>query len=526
MELRDYQNDMVAALFAYWQAGGGNPLVEAPTGTGKSLAIADLTRRFALKNRRVLILSHVREIIEQDATALLALWPDMPIDMFGINSAALNRRDTETQILLATVQSVFRNPRDVGWRSLLIVDEAQRIPKASTGMYHKVINGLREIHPGMRVAGFTATPYRLDCGRLDQGNDRLFDELIYAYSVRQAIEDGWLAPLIAKGGVKDSKIDTTGVGKRGGEFITGQLERAADKEHLIQRAVDEIIRFGADRGSWLVFCCGVDHALHVGDELRRRGVVVATVTGETPAVERKRILNAFKAGQIRALTGCDVFTTGFDAPKVDLVALLRPTMSPGLYVQMCGRGTRRADGKTNCMLLDFGGNVMRHGPIDDVSVDIGKGRKLQKECPSCQGIIPIAAKICPDCGHEFPTGASKPRLVVHNKTADEISPLGPVTTFKVQRIEVAEHHKPGRPPSLRVDFITPTTKISDWLALAHTNGARWYARKKWLALGGCDPVPTSAREALERRYELGPIAEIKAHREGNYWRIIKYQIAG
>ena len=101
-----------------------------------------------------------------------------------------------------------------------------------------------------------------------------------------------------------------------------------------------------------------------------------------------------------------------------------------------------------------------------------------------------------------------------------------MTTFKVQRIEVAEHHKPGRPPSLRVDFITTTTKISDWLALAHTNGARWYARKKWLALGGCDPVPATAREALERRYELGPIAEIKAHREGNYWRIIKYQIAG
>ena len=96
MELRDYQNDMVAALFAYWQDGGGNPLVEAPTGTGKSLAIADLTRRFALQNRQVLILSHVREIIEQDAAALLALWPDMPVDMFGINSAALNRRDTES----------------------------------------------------------------------------------------------------------------------------------------------------------------------------------------------------------------------------------------------------------------------------------------------------------------------------------------------------------------------------------------------------------------------------------------------
>ena len=216
------------------------------------------------------------------------------------------------------------------------------------------------------------------------------------YSVRQAIEDGWLAPLIAKGGVKDAKIDTTGVGKRGGEFITGQLERAADKEHLVQRAVDEIFRFGADRGSWLVFCCGVNHALHVGDELRRRGIVVATVTGETPAVERKHILHGFKAGEIRALTGCDVFTTGFDAPKVDLVALLRPTMSPGLYVQMVGRGTRKADGKDQLYAAGF--RRQRHAARPDrqrpASI-AGRARHSQKECPKCQSIVPIAANRLP-----------------------------------------------------------------------------------------------------------------------------------
>jgi DNA repair protein RadD len=198
VELRPYQHEALVALFQYWRAGGGNPLVDFATGTGKSFLIGDLSRRMWLRQRRILIVSHVREIITQDLDALQAIWPDMPTRTLGINSAALGERNTQAPILLATVQSIFRNPQALGPRNLLIVDEAHRIPKSDTGMFHATIGGLRALYPRMRVAGFTATPYRLDSGRLDQGKTRLFDRVVHTYSIADAVRDGWLSPLVPK----------------------------------------------------------------------------------------------------------------------------------------------------------------------------------------------------------------------------------------------------------------------------------------------------------------------------------------
>src|SRR5262249_4300775 len=143
--------------------------------------------------------SHVREIVEQDVPAIRSVWPDMPPGTLGINSAALNARDTDAPIIVATVQSIFRNPRALGRRQLAIIDEAHRVPPDETGMYHATLAGLRALHPSLRVVGFSATCYRLDSGRLDEGDDKLFDKVVYSYSIADAIRDGWLAPLIAKG---------------------------------------------------------------------------------------------------------------------------------------------------------------------------------------------------------------------------------------------------------------------------------------------------------------------------------------
>ena len=143
-----------------------------------------------------------------------------------------------------------------------------------------------------------------------------------------------------------------------------------DRDDVTRAAVAEIVRHGEGRGSWLVFCSGVAHARHVRDAIRGHGVSCETVTGDTPGPERDGILAAFKAGRLRCVTNANVLTTGFDAPGTDLIALLRPTKSVGLYVQMVGRGTRLAEGKEDCLVLDFAGNTARHGPID--TVDGGK----------------------------------------------------------------------------------------------------------------------------------------------------------
>jgi DNA repair protein RadD len=311
----------VGALWDFWRAGGGNPLIDLATGLGKSLLIAELCRRFAQKDRRVLVLSHVREIVEQDHRAILSLWPEAPV---GINSAALGERSVDAPIVLATVHSIYREPQSLGPRDLVLVDECHLVPHDGEGMYRTTIAGLRELKANMRVAGFSATCYRLDSGRLDEGAGRVFDAVVYSYGIGEGIRDGWLSPLVAK--ATEAEIDVAGVGRRGDEFISGELEAAADAA-LVEGAVEEIVAHGAGRRhAWLCFCCGIDHALHVRDALRRHDVLVETITADT-AAERARIIEEFRAGP--CLTGCNIFTTGFDMSSVGLIAMLRPTLSTG-----------------------------------------------------------------------------------------------------------------------------------------------------------------------------------------------------
>jgi DNA repair protein RadD len=485
--LRPYQIDALAELWRFWRAGGGNPLIDIATGLGKSFLIAELGRRFCKHQRRIVILSHVREIIEQDAKAILALWPEAPI---GINCAALGARCVDAPIVIGSVQSIYREPQALGPRDLLIVDEAHLIPRRDNAMYGATIAGLRGLKSSMRVCGLTATAYRLDTGRLDEGEDRLFDAVVYSYGIGQGIADGWLAPLVAK--VTENEIDVSGVGRRGGEFIAGELEAAADHDALVEGAVAEIVAQGAGRRHlWLAFCCGVDHAFHVRDALRRHGVSCESIVGDTPADERGQIIEAFRAGQITCLTNCNCLTTGFDVAAIDLIAMLRPTCSPGLYVQMLGRGTRKADGKQNCLVLDFSKNIIRHGPVDMVTGEHDGGNRVKK-CPNCATPTPIAARACPQCDYSWPEAPpsdeenSCVRVPRHDGRAATVSPLSAdATTLTVFDVTVSEHFKPGRPPSLRVRFYTDEGTISDWLAFEHPAGTRRRNGAPWVGASRC-----------------------------------------
>jgi DNA repair protein RadD len=214
-----------------------------------------------------------------------------------------------------------------------------------------------------------------------------------------------------------TKLEVDGVHKRGGEYIEAELQAKVDTSDKNRRVVAEIVRLADGRRSWLVFCAGVAHAHHIKEALQDEGVVAECVTGDTPSAERDRILREFKAGNIRALTNANVLTTGFDAPMIDLIAMLRPTMSPGLYVQMAGRGLRIADGKADCMVLDFAGVVEQHGPITAVRPPPKKGDKVGdapvKVCDHCQEICALSVRVCPACGAEFPEPV-KPALKLSN----------------------------------------------------------------------------------------------------------------
>ena len=214
---------------------------------------------------------------------------------------------------------------------------------------------------------------------LHQGDERLFTDIAYEVSIRDLIDQGYLCPLISK--ATEVELDVGGVGSRGGEFIAGQLQAAVDRGSITKAAIDEVMAYGEGRRSWLVFCSGVAHATHVAEEIRERGVSCATIFGDTPTAERDRIIDAFKRGEIRALASMGVLTTGFNAPAVDLIAMLRPTKSAGLYVQMAGRGTQLAPGKDNCLVLDFAGNVARHGPVDARYAEDSRARPRARRPP-------------------------------------------------------------------------------------------------------------------------------------------------
>jgi DNA repair protein RadD len=240
----------------------------------------------------------------------------------------------------------------------------------------------------------------------------------------------------------------------------------------------------------LIFCSGVLHAEHVRDAVRKRGFSCQTVTGDTPDAERDAIVTDFKSGTIRALTNVGVFTTGFDAPGTDLVAMLRPTCSAGLYVQMLGRGMRLAEGKDSCLVLDFAGNVGRHGPVDTVDGAGGKpsdrhGVAPTKTCPECRTILHAAVREC-QCGYAFP--APQIQLAPTPAAAAILSTDSAGIWHRVRRTHYSRHFKPDKPVSLRVGYECAGGRtFSEWICLQHSG----YPRQK-------------AEQAGARRTSLSP----------------------
>lgn len=530
IDLRPYQREAVDAVLGYWAGGGDNPLAEAATGTGKSVMVAVLIREILTRwpDMRVLVLVHVKELVEQNAKALMRIWPGAPL---GINSAGLGRRDWRSRIVFASIQSVHRDAARLGPRDLVLIDEAHLVPRAGDGMYRRLLDDLRAQVPDLRVAGFTATPYRLDSGRLDEGDERLFSEIVFSYGIGRGIADGYLSPLVSR--ATTTTLDVSGVARRGGEFVAGSLEAAVDRSDVTEAAVAELVRLGEHRRSWLLFGSGVEHAAHLRDAVRARGISCEMVSGDTPAGERDRLVRDFREGRIRCLTNCSVLTTGFDAPGVDLVGMLRPTLSVGLYVQIVGRGTRLAPGKADCLVLDYAGNVRRHGPVDAIAVESkpDRGRPAgaevdqvrAKSCPNCESLMALNARSCTVCGDDWP----RDETPKHQASADAESSIlssEPPPWHDVTEVTFARHTKPGAPDSLRTEFHCGIRTHRVWCCLEHEGGARRKAHDWWRRMGGGEP-PETVAEALARADDLVWPHQIQVRQQGKFWEVVGYHFA-
>jgi len=412
--LRPYQQRTIDQLYEWFgKNDAGNPCLSLPTGAGKSHIVAALCKD-ALQSwpeTRILMLTHVKELIEQNAEKLRQHWPGAPM---GIYSASVGRKQLDEPITFAGIQSVRNRAAQIGHVDIVIIDECHLVSHKDEGGYRTLLNALAAINPALRIVGLTATPYRLGHGLITDA-PALFHDLIEPVTIEELIYKGHLAPLRSK--LTKTVLDTSQVHKRGGEYIESELQAAVDTDHNNEQAVQEVINLAGNRKAWLFFCAGVDHAQHIAAVLTAHGIPADCVTGGTSKSERQRILTAFKAGELRAVTNANVLTTGFDYPDIDLIAMLRPTMSASLYVQMAGRGMRPSVDKQDCLVLDFAGVVQQHGPITAVQPPRrkgeGNGEAPMKVCDACDELCHISAKVCPACGAPFPEREAA-RFTLHN----------------------------------------------------------------------------------------------------------------
>jgi len=276
--LRDYQQRTIDQLYAWFEEGGnGNPCLVLPTGSGKSHIVAALCKD-ALQQwpeTRVLMLTHVKELIEQNAEKMRQHWPGAPM---GIYSASIGRKDLGEPITFAGIQSVRTKAKQLGHTDLVIIDECHLVNHKDEGGYRMLLEQLKAINPELRVVGLTATPYRLGHGLITD-KPALFDALINPISIEELIYKGYLSTLRSK--VTKAKLDVTGVHKRGGEFIESELQAAVDTDDKNQAVVQEVMALAGDRKAWLFFCAGVKHAEHIAEALRQLGVTAACVSGDT-----------------------------------------------------------------------------------------------------------------------------------------------------------------------------------------------------------------------------------------------------
>ena len=334
MQLRDYQEQAVKAVFAEWANGRPKTLLVCPTGTGKTVIFSEIVRRIVAAGKRVLVLAHREELLNQAAEKIETLTGCMT----ALEKGTQTSLHSMAPITIASVQTLSRESRlqafDHDHFDTVIIDEAHH---ALSPTYRRIIDYFQA-----KYLGVTATPDRGDKKKLGE----IFDSLAFEYSTITAINQGYLVPIIAK--QIPLKIDISQVGRSGGDYAAG------DSGHAIEPYLSEIARevkpLCPDR-KIVMFLPLIDTSRKMVKALQDIGIAAAEVNGES--ADRAEIIRDFERGKYSVLCNAMLLTEGWDCPEVDCIVILRPTKIRSLYVQMVGRGTRPAEGKKDLLLLDF-----------------------------------------------------------------------------------------------------------------------------------------------------------------------------
>ena len=499
-QLRDYQRDAVEATLVHFRKSDAPAVIVLPTGAGKSLVIAELAR---LARRKILVLAHVKELVEQNHNKYLSYGLEG-----GLYSAGLKQKQSHHQVTFASVQSVARNLKDFATEhSLVIIDECHRISDDENSQYQQIFAQLREYNPGLKLLGLTATPYRMGIGWIYRyhyrgfcrsSDPRPFEHCIYELPLQYMIRRGFLTPpKMVDAPIAQYDFSALNANKAG-NYAEAEVNQLLISHPRVTRAIcEQIMELAAERCGVMVFAATVKHAHEICGYLPDGQT--ALITGATPSAERDQLISRYKERKIKYLVNVAVLTTGFDAPHVDFIAILRPTQSVSLFQQITGRGLRLAEGKKDCLVMDYAGNgfdlfapeVGQPKP-DSSSVPVqvfcplcefanifwGKtdeegniiehyGRRCQglvqrehdtrsqgkaaqcdyrfrfKECPQCNAENDIAARNCHQCGHAIIDPDDQLKAALKLKDAMVIRCAGISMTESNGRLRVIYHDEQG-----------------------------------------------------------------------------------
>lgn len=523
---RDYQEAAFPATMKWFEGGKGWPLVVVPTGGGKSLIIAEFIRKCLEiePTTRFVVLSHVAELLKQNAEAIIGQNPSVDLTFY---SNKIGEKDASGTVVVASIQSIYKKahllqspPPD-----LVIIDEVHTVPHSGEGMYRKFFADLMQINPYMKCCGYTATPFRAKTGLLHKGEGAMFSGIAYEVNILDLIERGYLTPISTP--TMSMRMDVSDVKISNGDYVEKHLEKAIDKDEITKACVDEIMQHSSGRNKWLVFTAGVNHCLHVRDEIRSRGIACEMLTGKTDNAERDRIIawHKEKTSEQRCLVNISVLTTGYDNPAIDLIAFMRPTRSPVLYIQMIGRAMRIFPGKEDSVVLDFGGIIETLGPIDQIRLPArkkGSGDAPSKLCPECGEENHAAARACIQCGFVFP----EPEIKIGRGASDAAVLSTQITSkpYPVTDMRFYRHKKAGAKDSLRVEYHSGMLSVyKRWICLEHSGGAREMACFWWRKMAKTSP-PRSIAEALERTGEIKMPSVVHVKKVGKYFEVTGEEI--
>lgn len=509
IELRVHQAGATQATVDYLRKHKGtkNPIVALPTGAGKSYCIADFIKWAVRNKKKVLVTSHVKEILDQNIKSIK--------NYCGID---VGSRSNLKPVTAVSIQSAFRMPELFTDFDYIVVDECHRVSYDEESMYRRLFNVLKK-----PVIGYTATYFRLGTGYIyGKEPEHLFDDVVHDWTQKEKFVElinlGFLSPLIAKG--TGFKMNTANIKMTGGDFNLKDLSNEFDREYTTNAILEECMVRGERRKQWLFFAIDMKHADHIAEWLIRRGKKTIVVHSQMEAYgfDRDKIISDIKDFKYDAVVNVDILTTGFDHPAIDLIGILRPTESPVLHVQIGGRGSRTYPGKSDCLVLDFAGNFERLGPINDPVIKIkGKGKDggepPMRQCPKCDSMVAAQVRKCPDCGYIFPRQHGLTPSAYNSAIIDSGEPVWLI----VDDISYSRREDYGRPSMLVVAYHCGNRQIRELVCLEHKGFARDKARH-WITYRGGEPTDTVA-EFMPHVGTLKKAVRIRVQKVGKYFNV-------